>query len=633
MVRERTYPVGAEVYPEGTHFRVWAPRRSRVDVVLEDGTRRTLIPEKGGYFSGLLANVRAGATYRFSLDLSEAYPDPASRFQPAGPHGPSQVIDPDRFEWTDAGWNGRPLTGTVVYEMHVGTFTPEGTWQAATEQLQELAAIGVNCLEVMPVADFAGEFGWGYDGVNLFAPTRLYGSPDDFRRFVDTAHALQIAVVLDVVYNHFGPDGNYLAQFAPEYFTDRYQTDWGAAINFDGPASAAVREFFLTNAAYWIAEFHLDGLRLDATQNIYDEAPPERHIVTQIGEGARAAAKGRTILLIAENEPQLPQLCRPAADAGHGLDAVWNDDFHHTAMVALTGHREAYYTDYAGSPQEFISAAKYGYLYQGQWYSWQKQGRGQPGLDLPAAAYINYLQNHDQVANSGRGLRAQQLTSPGLYRALTALTVLLPGTPMLFQGQEFAASAPFLYFADHTPELAQLVAAGRVEFLAQFPSLQDPRSQALFAPPHARSTFERCKLDFSERQTHAADYQLLKDLLRLRQSAPGFQSTEPRAVDGAVLSSHAFVLRYFFPDGKDRLLLVNLGHDLDLSIVPEPLLAPPAGQQWGIVLSTADPQYGGPGISDLEPSGGGWHLPAEVTVLLSGKSRQPAGVQKVEAES
>jgi maltooligosyltrehalose trehalohydrolase len=618
---QRRYPVGAEPLGQGVHFRVWGPDCRKLAVVINENEVHELKHERDGYFSVAVDGVRVGATYQFQLENQDLVPDPASRFQPQGVHGPSQVVDPGRFRWTDDAWHGQELAGLVVYEMHIGSFTPEGTWDAATRELPELAELGVNCIELMPVAEFRGEFGWGYDGVDLFAPTRLYGTPDDFRNFVNAAHANGIAVILDVVYNHLGPEGNYLGKFAAAYFTDRYKTDWGAAINFDGADSAPVREYFLTNAAYWIQDFHLDGLRIDATQNIYDAAPLDRHILTQIGQQARAAAAGRTILLIAENEPQHPELCRAVDQGGYGLDAVWNDDYHHSAMVALTGHREAYYTDYFGNPQEFISAAKYGYLFQGQWYSWQDNRRGRSGLDLPRPAFITFIQNHDQVANSGRGLRAHQQSSPARYRAFTALTLLMPGTPMLFQGQEFAASTPFLYFADHGPELAALVQAGRAEFLSQFSSLTDERIAAHFARPDDPQTFQRCKLDFSERTSHTAEYQLTKDLLKLRRTAPGFQPESVRGVDGATISPNAFVLRYFFEDGQDRLLVVNLGRDLELAVVPEPLLAPPYDMQWRVLLSTEEPQYGGNGVRSPECKEGGWFIPAEVAMVLVGEPR------------
>lgn len=619
MKHERQLPIGAEVLKEGTHFRVWAPDRRHLTIVFENGRALPLKSESNGYFSGLAMGIWANSLYRLQLDDRDLVPDPASRFQPRGPHGPSQIIDANEFTWTDRGWNGLELQDLVIYEMHIGTFTQEGSWSAATRELAELARVGINCIEIMPVAEFTGEFGWGYDGVNLFAPTHLYGSPDDFRRFVNAAHSHRISVILDVVYNHLGPDGNYLGKFSQSYFTDRYQTDWGTAINFDGPESAPIREFFLANTTYWIEEFHLDGLRLDATQNIYDNAPPAKHILSEIGERARAAGQGRTIVLIAENEPQKSQLCRPIAHDGYGLNAVWNDDYHHSAMVALTGRKEAYYTDYFGTPQEFISAAKYGYLYQGQWYSWQKQHRGEPGFDLPLASYINFIQNHDQVANSGRGLRAHQLSSLALYRAIMGLTLLMPGTPMLFQGQEFAASTPFLYFADHRRELATMVEEGRAEFLRQFPSLADERMQNSFAKPNDSETFNRCKLNFAERDTHAAEYLLTKDLLTLRRTDPAFQPQSRRDVDGAVLSPHCFVLRFFHNGAGDRLLIVNLGHNLDLQIVPEPLLSPPLGMKWRLQLSTEEPQYGGSGVRPPEPKEGGWHIPAQVAMVLCGE--------------
>ncbi len=616
---QRTYPIGAERQNNGVHFRVWAPNCREVSVVLSGEQNHKLTNEGQGYFSGLISSITVGTRYQFRLDQDVLVPDPASRYQPEGPHGPSQVMDPKAYAWTDGDWHGLELSKLVIYELHVGSFTTEGTWASAAKELKELAAIGITCVEMMPIADFAGTFGWGYDGVNLFAPTRLYGTPDDLCQFVDCAHSHGIAVILDVVYNHLGPDGNYLAQFASHYFTDRYQTDWGAAINFDGERSESVREFFLSNVAYWIQDFHLDGLRLDATQNIYDSAPAKHHILTQITETARAAAPNRTVILIAENEPQHPQLCRAISSGGNGLDALWNDDYHHSAMVALNGCREAYFADYLGQPQEFISAAKYGYLYQGQWYSWQDHRRGKPGLDLPQQAFINFIQNHDQIANSGQGLRAHQQSSPARYRAMTALTLLLPGTPLLFQGQEFSASSPFLYFADHPPELAAMVKAGRTKFLTQFPSLNDPEIISQFAVPDDPQTFERCKLNFDERQTHAAAYQLTKDLLLLRRSKPGFQPVSNRDVDGAVIGPNAFLLRYFFAHDEDRLLIVNLGPDLELSIVPEPLLAPPQDHRWKMLLSTEDHRYGGNGVRHPEGEADGWHLTADSAIVLQGE--------------
>jgi maltooligosyltrehalose trehalohydrolase len=623
--RRRRLPVGAEVLPGGgIHFRVWAPRRKRVEVVIEKGpwlktddAARTfrLEAEAGGYFSGAVEQAAAGALYRYRLDEDDRlYPDPASRFQPEGPHGPSQVIDPGAFEWTDGGWPGRKLEGQIIYEMHVGTFTREGTWEAAARELGELARSGITVIEVMPIADFVGRFGWGYDGVNLFAPTRLYGEPDDLRRFVDRAHAAGVGVILDVVYNHMGPDGNYLKQFCEDYFTDRHVTDWGEAVNFDGKNSAGVREFFVVNAGYWIDEFHFDGLRLDATQNIYDKSSD--HVLAAITRRAREAARGRSIILVAENEPQHTRLVRPAEQGGYGIDALWNDDFHHSAMVALTGRNEAYYTDHLGKPQEFISAIKYGYLYQGQWYRWQKQRRGTPSLDLKPAAFVTFIQNHDQVANSARGLRVHALTDLGRYRAMTALMLLGPGTPMLFQGQEFAASSPFLYFADHKGELGESVCNGRREFLQQFPSIATPEMQARLDDPCAEETFQASKLDLSEREAHKEVYLMHRELMRLRREDKVFSAQQSRGVDGSVLADEAFVLRFFAADGDDRLLVVNLGLDLNLNPAPEPLLAPPENRLWEVLWSSEDPRYGGSGTPALETEDN-WRIPGHAAVVMT----------------
>ena len=567
--------------------------------------------EGNGYFSGIILDAAPDMLYRYRLDRKNSYPDPASRFQPDGPHGPSQIIDPGEFGWTDGNWRGIQLPGQIVYEMHIGTFTREGTWNAATLELEKLAQLGVTALEIMPVADFGGTFGWGYDGVDLYAPTRLYGMPDDFRRFVDCAHKLGLAVLLDVVYNHFGPDGAYFKDFSDDYFTDRYENEWGMAINFDGKNSAPVREFITANAAYWIAEFHIDGLRLDATQQILDSTSP--HVLSEITQSARQAAPGRAIIIVAENEPQHIKLLRPIEQGGYGMDGLWNDDFHHSALVAVTGRNEAYYTDYHGTPQELVSALKWGYLYQGQRYSWQKQRRGTPAFGVSPAAFITYIQNHDQVANSGWGLRLHQLTSPGRCRAITALLLLARATPMLFQGEEFASSSPFLFFADHRPELAKAVRKGRAEFLTQFRTLATPEMQRLVPDPADRATFERCKLDLNEREAHSEAYALHCDLLRLRREDSVFQSQG--SFDGAVLGSEAFLLRFFDAENGDRLLLVNLGLDLHLCIAPEPLLAPPERKRWDILWSSESPKYGGAGTAALETEDG-WRIPGHAAVVL-----------------
>ncbi len=635
MSRSRRLPVGAEMLPagDGVSFRVWAPKRSRVELALEDqgAPRRpagvALRSEGDGYFSAVVASVRVGDRYGFRLDDDdEIYPDPASRFQPDGPHGLSAVVDTNAFRWTDGAWQGVSARGQIIYEMHIGTFTKAGTWEAAANELPELKDLGVTVIEMMPIADFSGAFGWGYDGVALYAPTRIYGKPDDLRAFVDRAHSLGIGVILDVVYNHLGPDGNYLGAFSDSYFTDRYVTDWGSAINFDGDGSGPVRDFFVGNAGYWIDEFHFDGLRLDATQNIYDNGDRE-HILAAVSRRVREAARGRETMIVAENEPQEARLLKPLADDGFGLDGVWNDDFHHSAMVALTKNSEAYFTDYRGSPQELVSAMKRGYLYQGQNYSWQKKRRGTAVLHAHPSSFITFLQNHDQIANSLRGDRISLLASGALVRALTAFTLLGPGTPMLFQGEEFAASSPFLFFADHAhaPELAKMVRKGRGEFLMQFPSMQSPEAQALLRDPSSRATFDACKLDFGERSVHAETYAFYKDLLALRQRDAVLRAPDAGTVDGAVLSEEAFCLRTFGTTaGDDRLLVVNLGRELLFTPCPEPLLGAPEGMRWSVLMCSEDSKYGGHGVTKPEDDLGRWHIAGQCAFVLAAVAAEVA---------
>ena len=620
--KRRRLPIGAEVLPGGVHFRVWAPRCRRVTLLSEGAAEIDLESEGNGYFSILSPDAANGSLYRYRLNGDEGpFPDPASRFQPDGPHGPSMVVDPGTFDWSDSGWRGLSLGGRVIYEMHIGTFTPEGTFAAATRELPELAELGVSVLEVMPVADFPGRFGWGYDGVNLFAPTRLYGRPDDLRRFINEAHRLEMAVILDVVYNHLGPDGNYLTHFSEDYFTDRYDNEWGDPLNFDGPNSGPVREYFVSNAGYWIDEYHFDGLRLDATQSIPDAS--SEHILAAISRRVKESAKNRSTLLIAENESQNVRLLKPLDCGGYGIDALWNDDFHHSSVVALTGRADAYYSDHRGRPQEFISAVKHGFLFQGQHYSWQNHARGTPAFGLKPSSFVLYIENHDQVANSLFGRRCHYLSSPGRIRAMTALLLLAPGTPMLFQGQEFAASSPFMYFADHKPELASLVRKGRTEFLRQFPAIAAESSASFLPDPFDSETFEKSKLDLSERHTHSEAYSLHKDLIRLRRTDPTFARQGADGIDGAVLDGEAFLLRFFSSEGEDRLLLINLGPDLRLHVQPEPLLAPVAGTRWEILWSSEHPSYGAGGVTEVLRAGT-WYIPGHAAVALKPLRSQTA---------
>ncbi len=498
--------------------------------------------------------------------------------------------------------------------MHIGTFTKQGTWRAAAEQLPELARIGITVIEMMPVAEFPGKFGWGYDGVNLFAPSHLYGTPDDLRAFIDRAHSLGLAVILDVVYNHFGPDGNYLGIFSDDYLVREKENEWGNAINFDGPNSGPIREFFSTNGRYWIEEFHFDGFRFDATHAIRDQST--EYIIGAVGREAREAAGSRSILLIAENDLQEAKMARPLSDGGDDLDGMWNDDFHHSAVVALTGRNEAYFGDYLGAPQEFISAAKYGFLYQGQAQSWRKVLRGTPTFGLAPEAFVCFIENHDQIANTGPGQRLRFQTSPGRYRAMTALLLLGPWTPLLFQGQEFGASSPFQFFADlGDASVRDAIRKGRAEWLAPFLSLSKEDALKSLPAPDDPEVFVRCKLDLSERDKNRELYDLHIDLLKLRREDSRFRQQSSGGIDGAVLGPASFVLRYFSGGNDDRLLVVNFGDRQILHPASEPLLAQPSGCKWETLWTTESPRYGGRGTVAIA-SEERWLLPAESTVAL-----------------
>jgi maltooligosyltrehalose trehalohydrolase len=606
-------PIGVEVDRNGAHARVWAPEHRDVALAIEGRAAIPLEREPGGYWSGAAPGARPGDRYRFRVD-GELLPDPASRWQPEGPHGPSAIVDASSFHWTDSGWRGRTLREAVIYELHVGTFTREGTWRAAAEKLPELARLGITVVETMPLAEFAGSFGWGYDGVTLFAPHHVYGEPDDVRAFVDRAHALGIAVVVDVVYNHLGPDGNHLARYSRRYFTECHRTDWGAAIDFYGEGTGPVRELFVSNAVYWIDEHHFDGLRIDATQNVYDFGQGE-HVIAEITRRVRDAAGDRRILVIAENESQDAHFVLPRERGGHGVDAVWNDDLHHSAVVALTGRREAYYTDYDGSARE-LAAASRGWLYQGQRYAWQSQRRGTSPRGAPPESFVSFLENHDQVANSLDGERLHAVVAPSAHRAMTAFFLLAPGTPLLFQGDELDDPPPFLYFADHRPELARLVARGRAEFLSQFASIALPDCLARLPPPDARSTFERCRLP-SAGSAPGRRYEMIRSLLALRAGDPALSGAGRVAVELAPITDRAFVIRYFARDDRDdRLVVVNLGPDASLVSCSEPLVAPPFQTRWWNVWSSEDPAWGGRGSRRFE-SESGLGLTASTTLLLA----------------
>ncbi len=583
-----------------------------------EGRSTPLQAEADGYFSGHVPGARPGTRYQFQLDdLPMPLADPASRWQPDGPAGPSVVTDAG-FAWTDHDWRGVGAEGQVFYEVHIGTFTPQGTWSAAAERLEALRDLGITVLQMMPIAAFTGNYGWGYDTVLHYAPSQLYGTPDDLRRFIDHAHNLGLGVVLDVVYNHVGI-GDQFAAFSPDYFSDKHKIEWGATFNYDGPNSPAVRDFVTRNAAYWISDFHFDGLRLDATQALFDDGTP--HIIADIAGAARAAAGDRQIYIVAENHPQDRRLVDAPDRGGYGLDALASDDFHHTARVALTGHNDFYYRDYDGSARELLAAAKFGYLYQGQRSDMRDQAYGTASLDLKPWNFMHFLENHDQVANSAHGLRMDRLSTPGKVRALTALLLLAPQTPCLFHGQEFGASSPFFYFAGYEGANAAAVAEGRASNLRNFLGVSDPAMTAALADPAAPRTLATSKLDWSEWERHAGVVAMHRDLLRLRKGEPAIaQQGRGARLDGAVLAEEAFFLRYFAADGgDDRLLFLNLGRDRPMGSIADPLTAPPKARHWEAIWSSEHPDYGGSGRypSDMSQF---WMLPGNSALLFAAQT-------------
>jgi malto-oligosyltrehalose trehalohydrolase len=491
-------PFGAELQADGrVRFRLWAPSHAEIGIELDGAAPVPMAREAGGWHALVTDRARAGTRYRFALPDGLRVPDPASRHQPDDVHGPSEVVDPAAHPWTDGAWRGRPWEEAVVYELHIGSFTPEGTFRAAIGKLDHLASLGVTAIEIMPVAEFPGRRNWGYDGVLPYAPDASYGRPEDLKALVEAAHARGIGVILDVVYNHFGPEGNYLWALARETFTERHHTPWGAAINFDGPGSEVVREYFIHNALYWIEEFHLDGLRLDAVHAILDDSP--RHLLQELAERARAAAPDRPIHLVLENEEnQASRLIRDTAGRPVQHTAQWNDDVHHVLHVAASGESSGYYAEYTGDTQKLGRALAEGFAFQGELMPYRGHARGEKSGGLPPTAFVAFIQNHDQVGNRAFGDRLHGVAPPEAMLAIAAAYLLLPQVPMLFMGEEWAASTPFPFFCDFGPDLADAVRKGRREEFARFPEFADPATRERIPDPMAETTFAAAKLRWEE---------------------------------------------------------------------------------------------------------------------------------------
>jgi len=524
MRHRHDMPFGAAIAAGGaTRFRLWALGAGQVDLVFSTGgvQRRIPMPERGdGWRETCVDDANSGGRYGFCIDGGVVVPDPASRYNPEDVHSLSSIVDPLAFSWEDDDWRGRPWEETVLYEMHVGAFTPAGTFDAARERLDDLAELGVTSIELMPVADFPGSRNWGYDGVLPFAPDASYGTPESLKRFVQHAHARGLSVLLDVVYNHFGPEGNYLHLYAPQFFDSRKQTPWGAAINFDGEHSRTVRDFFIHNALFWLEEYRFDGLRLDAVHAIVDHTQPD--IVSEIAAAVRAGpGRDRHVHVVLENDRNEARYL--VRDAGHRptlATAQWNDDIHHAAHVLATAERDGYYSDYVSKPVWYFGRClAEGFAYQGERSAYRADtARGEPSGQLPPTAFVNFLQTHDQVGNRAFGERIGMLANPRARDALTVCLLLAPSPPLLFMGEEFAASTPFLFFCDFGPELAAAVAKGRREEFARFERFRSSDGRRAILDPNAPESFSRSKLDWEEpnRPAHSAARARHRELLALR---------------------------------------------------------------------------------------------------------------------
>jgi maltooligosyltrehalose trehalohydrolase len=494
----------------GIRFRLWAPGEKRVDLIVDgrDGPL-TMTPAANGFFETFVEGLGPGARYRFAISNGRQVPDPASRFQPEDVNGPSETIDPGAYLWRES-WEGREWNDIVLYELHVGAFSPEGTFAGAAAKLTHLAELGVTGIEIMPVADFSGRRNWGYDGAFPYAPDASYGGPEDFKSLAEAAHGYGIAVLLDVVYNHFGPEGNFLPLYAPDFFTSRHKTPWGNAIQFDGANSRPVRDFFIENALYWIEEFHLDGLRFDAVHAIKDDTRPD--LLDELAERVRSRFQ-RPVHLLLENESNDPRRLARRGGKADLYTAQWNDDIHHVLHVAATHESNGYYAAY-GQTELLGRALAEGFAYQGEMMPYRNAPRGGPSASLPPAAFVSFIQNHDQIGNRAFGERLNMLAPPETIRALASVYLLAPQTPMLFMGEEWGAAQPFLFFCDYQGELAEAVRKGRREEFSRFPEFADPEYVAKIPDPSAETIFLASKLDWSRVDTHHLAY--YRELLRTR---------------------------------------------------------------------------------------------------------------------
>jgi maltooligosyltrehalose trehalohydrolase len=591
-------------WPEdgGVRFRVWAPLARWVHFIIghENPSFRRPDPEcaltkdQDGFFVGWTDRLPIGGKYGFEIDGENgggpypyrSYPDPASRFQFGGVDGGSEVIDPSRFPWTDQSWQGIDRDQAIIYELHVGTFSPEGTFEGVTKRLAELADLGVTAVQLLPVNDFPGRWNWGYDGVSLFAPARCYGRPHDLRRLVDEAHSLGMAVLLDVVYNHFGPDGNYTGQFSPHYVRPDRSTPWGPAINLGGEHSAMVREFFFENARMWIHEYHFDGFRLDATHAFVDDG--SRPFLEEFSEVVRASCPDRKLILIAEDHRNLDTIIRPASEGGWNFDGVWSDDFHHQMRRHLTGDSDGVFQDFSGTMPDIATTINRGWFFTGEHSAYREQDRGTDPSGISPQRFVFCLQNHDRVGNRAGGRRLNHDVDLATYRAATVALLCSPETPMLFMGQEWAASSPFFYFTDHNEELGRLVREGRVREFAKYSDFTDPARLATIPDPQLESTFLSSKLDLAERyhEPHASILRLYRALLRLRRDEATFRT---RGHIAYPLGGDGIAIHHAIDSGSELVAIIRFEGSGPLSFGCYPEVAPQPTPE--AILTTEDPTF------------------------------------------
>lgn len=582
----RSVPLGAIPMADGRGcFRVWAPRAEKVEVRLVSPRERLLPLSRGknGYFSGIFEDVAPGSLYFFRLDDAKERPDPASRFQPAGVHGPSQVIAPG-FPWTDRDWGGLSLRNYVIYELHVGAFTPAGTFDAVMPHLDELHDLGITAVELMPVAQFPGERNWGYDGVFPYAAQNSYGGPDGLRRLVDACHNRGLAVILDVVYNHLGPEGNYLWDYG-FYFTGHYRTPWGEAVNFDGPHSDEVRRFFIENALYWISGCHVDALRLDGLHAILDSSPRPFLAELAVAVHREAERLNRRVHLMAESDRNDVRLIRAPEVGGYGLDAHWNEDFHHALHTLLTGEQSGYYQDF-GRLAQMAKAFREGFVYSGEYSPYRRRRHGSSSRGLPVEQFVVFAQNHDQVGNRLAGDRLTRLVTFEALKLAAGAVILSPFIPLLFMGEEYGETAPFHYFISHLdPALVEAVRRGRREEFAAFAwqdELPDPQSE---------TTFRRGKLghDLKHRGNHRVLWEFYRELLRLRREVTAFSGPDSREIRQDEPQKVLWVRRA--GDGPETALGLNF------SDRPASLAFPWPTGRWVKLIDSAEARWFGPGSS------------------------------------